>query len=79
MFGLGFWELVVLAVAALIFVPPSRLPTVFRKLGRVYGEIRAFNRSVRTTMRSIEREARRREQEQEQEQEDDERSRPPEA
>ncbi|MGM0674479.1 MAG: Sec-independent protein translocase subunit TatA/TatB [Spirochaetota bacterium] len=61
MFGLGFWELVILAVAVLVFVPPRRLPAVFYKIGRIYGEIRAFNRNIRATMRSIEREAEQRE------------------
>ena len=57
MFGLSFWELVIIAVAVLVFVPPRKLPAVFYKIGRVYGEIRAFNRNIGTTLRSFEREA----------------------
>ncbi len=59
MFGLGFWELIILAIAVLVFVPPRQLPKVFRKIGRVYGEIRSFNKTVRDTMRTIERESER--------------------
>lgn len=55
MFGLGFWEIAFLALAVLIFVKPSELPKVFYKIGRAYGQIQEFNRSMRRTMRQFER------------------------
>ena len=55
MFGLGFWEILVIALVVIVFVPPRQLPNFFYRLGSLYGELRAINRNVRRTMRSIER------------------------
>lgn len=55
MFGLGFWEILVIALVVIVFVPPRKLPDFFYRLGSLYGELRAINRNVRRTMRSIER------------------------
>ena len=55
MFGLGFWEILVIALVVIIFVPPRKLPNFFYRLGSIYGELRAMNRNVRRVMRSIER------------------------
>lgn len=54
MFGLGFWEIAIIAVAVVIFVQPKDLPGLFFRIGRLYGQLQAFNRSVRSTMRTIE-------------------------
>ena len=40
MFGIGFPELVVIMVIALIVVGPSRLPDLARALGRGYAEFK---------------------------------------
>ena len=55
MFGLGFFEIVVIAIVALIFVKPKDLPGVFRKIGWIYrkamrqiGEARKIIREVET-------------------------------
>jgi sec-independent protein translocase protein TatB len=40
MFGLGWGEMGVIAVVALLVIPPDRLPHVMRQLGRWYGQIR---------------------------------------
>lgn len=40
MLGIGIGELMVIALVALIFVGPERLPKVMRELGRQYGKLR---------------------------------------
>lgn len=40
MFGLGFLELLVIGVVALVFVGPERLPTLARDLGRFVAQMR---------------------------------------
>ena len=44
-FGLG--EIVLVAVVALIFVGPERLPEMLRFLGRQYGKLRAATYEIR--------------------------------
>jgi len=39
MFGIGFPELLVILVVALIFIGPGKLPEVARSLGRGYREL----------------------------------------
>ncbi len=55
MLDIGFWELVVIAVLALIVIGPERLPEVARKVGYWTGRARRFVASVRS---EIERELR---------------------
>jgi len=50
MFGLGFWELVVIAVVALLFVGPDRLPRLFRALGRATREFQRASRELRENL-----------------------------
>ena len=47
MLNIGFWELLVVVVAGLIFVGPERLPNVMRFLGRSYAKIRHASRDLR--------------------------------
>ena len=42
MFDIGFWELVVIGVVALIVLGPDRLPVVARKVGYWVGRVRRF-------------------------------------
>lgn len=42
MFDIGFWELVVVGVVALIVLGPERLPVVARKVGYWVGRVRRF-------------------------------------
>jgi sec-independent protein translocase protein TatB len=44
-FGLG--EIIVVAVVALVFVGPERLPEMLRYLGRMYGKLRAATYEIR--------------------------------
>lgn len=51
MFGLGFWEVVIIAVIALIVLGPGRLPTAAKQLGRA---VREFQRAAQDLRVSIE-------------------------
>jgi len=48
MFDFGFWELVLIAVVALLVVGPERLPGVARQAGLWIGRARRFMSSVRS-------------------------------
>lgn len=47
MFGLGFWELLVIAVLCLIVVGPQRLPRLARTLGVWTGRAKLMIQQVR--------------------------------
>lgn len=53
MFDIGFWELVLIAVVALLVVGPDRLPGLIKETARWVTKIRRF---VINTKREIERE-----------------------
>ena len=48
MFDFGFWELVLIAVVALLVVGPERLPGLARQAGVWVGKARRFMSSVRS-------------------------------
>ena len=41
MFGLGFWEIVIIVLVAVILIKPSDLPAFLRKAGRWIGKVQA--------------------------------------
>ncbi len=47
MFDIGFWELAMIGVVALVVIGPERLPAVARGVGRWFGKIRYFMASVK--------------------------------
>lgn len=47
MFDIGFWELVVIGVVALVVIGPERLPDVARTVGKYVGRMRRFVAKVR--------------------------------
>lgn len=47
MFDLGFWELMLIAVIALLVVGPERLPGLARSAGLWMGKLRRFIQSVK--------------------------------
>jgi sec-independent protein translocase protein TatB len=47
MFDIGFWELVVVGVVALVVLGPERLPVVARKVGLWLGRMRRFVNDVK--------------------------------
>lgn len=50
MLSLGLWEIVVIAVLAVVVVGPERLPRVMRYLGRQYGMLRRLADEMRRAM-----------------------------
>jgi len=55
MFDLGFAEMVVIAIVALLVIGPERLPTVARKAGMYFARLRRFVTNVKA---DVERELR---------------------
>src|SRR5699024_5136637 len=53
MFDIGFWELTLVAVIALIVLGPERLPVVARTMGKWVGRARSYTRGL---TREVERE-----------------------
>lgn len=53
MFDIGFWELVIISIVALLVVGPERLPGLMRDLGRW---ARAVRRFIVQTRQELERE-----------------------
>jgi len=51
MFDIGFWELVVVAIVALLVVGPERLPDLARDAGKWISRVRKF---INNTRREIE-------------------------
>ncbi len=47
MFDVGFWELAIIAVVALLVIGPERLPGVARTAGKWFGKISRFVTSVK--------------------------------
>ncbi|MDH5785671.1 MAG: Sec-independent protein translocase protein TatB [Chromatiales bacterium] len=47
MFDIGFWELTVIGVVALLVIGPERLPGVARTAGVWFGRVRRFVSSVK--------------------------------
>ena len=50
MFGLGWAEIMVVGVVALIVIGPKELPVVFRKVGQCIGKAKAMAREFTTAM-----------------------------
>ncbi|GGX39674.1 Sec-independent protein translocase protein TatB [Saccharospirillum salsuginis] len=52
MFDIGFAELMVLAVLALVVVGPERLPVVARSVGRTVGQVKRYVRDLQWQLES---------------------------
>lgn len=48
MFDIGFWELLLIAIVALLVVGPERLPKLIRETGLWIGRAKASLHSIRT-------------------------------
>ena len=58
MFGLGLWEIVIIVVAAIIFIRPRDLPTFLRNLGKLYRRITDLYKDMSEMMKNVENEIR---------------------
>jgi Tat protein translocase TatB subunit len=56
MFGLGFFEILIIFLVAIVFINPKDLPKVFRRLGRLVRQLRDIRDSSLQYMRKIEKE-----------------------
>ncbi len=59
MFGIGPWEIVVIAIVALILIRPSDLPAVLRKAGKFLAELRSLRDDVTRSLSEVKREVER--------------------
>jgi len=50
MFGLGFGEMVVIALLAIVVVGPARLPTLFKTVGGAMRQLRQASRDIRSSV-----------------------------
>jgi sec-independent protein translocase protein TatB len=57
MFGIGFFELVVIAVVALVFIGPKRLPDFMKQAGKIFVQVRRTANDVRSTFDQVVRDA----------------------
>ena len=46
MFGIGFSEVILLALVAIVLIKPDDLPAFFRKAGKFYGKVKAAYKEV---------------------------------
>lgn len=53
MFDIGFWELVIIALVALLIVGPERLPELAQNAARIIRKVRSF---IQSTKREVEKE-----------------------
>ena len=52
MFDIGFWELVVIAVCALLVLGPERLPGFMTQVARWFGQVKRFANNARRELES---------------------------
>jgi len=57
MFGIGFFELILIAVVVLIFVGPKKLPELMQQVGRAFVHVRRTTTEVRTSLDTVIRDA----------------------
>ncbi|MFK7824208.1 MAG: Sec-independent protein translocase protein TatB [Oligoflexales bacterium] len=57
MFGIGFVELCVIIVVALVFVGPKKLPEMMKQAGKFFVQVRRMTTDVKSTMDDVIQEA----------------------
>ena len=53
MFGIGFSELVIMALIAIVVVGPERLPDIASYMGKLFGSFRKANTELRRAMHDV--------------------------
>lgn len=59
MFGIGPMELIVIAVIAIVFIGPQKLPEVMQKVGRLFVQLRRQTEDIRSSFQDVVRDAER--------------------
>ena len=59
MFNIGIFEIACIAVGALVFIGPSKLPEFAKEAGKIFVKFRKFTSDARNTVDSVLREAER--------------------
>lgn len=59
MFGIGPMELIVIAIIAVVFIGPQRLPEAMKKIGRLFVQLRRHTNDVRQGFNDVVRDAER--------------------
>jgi Tat protein translocase TatB subunit len=50
MFGIGFFELCIISIAALVFIGPQKLPEFMRQIGKVFVQVRRISNEVKSNV-----------------------------
>lgn len=58
MFGLGFWEIIIILLAVIVLINPKEMPEIARKLGRWYRKVRNVQEKVDKEVKELENEFR---------------------
>lgn len=53
MFGIGPMELIVIAIVAMVFIGPEKLPDIMRKFGKIFVQVRRQANEVRTSFNEV--------------------------
>lgn len=53
MFGIGFFELCIIAIVALVFIGPKKLPEFMRQAGKFFVQMRRMSNEVRSTFDTV--------------------------
>lgn len=59
MFGIGPMELIVIAIVAMVFIGPDKLPDIMRKFGKIFVQVRRQANEVRSSFNDVIHEAER--------------------
>lgn len=53
MFGIGPMELIVIAIVAMVFIGPEKLPDIMRKFGKIFVQVRRQANEVRSSFNDV--------------------------
>lgn len=58
MFGLGFWEIAIIVLAAFVFIRPDDLPDFLRNVGKLYKSLMELYRDMTSMAKNVDSELR---------------------